>query len=258
MTTTATENPKVVSRAEWLAARKELLAEEKALTRSRDALAEKRRELPWVKVDKNYVFETPEGKKTLADLFDGRSQLIVYHFRCLAPVGTRVAWDARSTPIMWIARCNIFFSMMFPTWPFLARRFPKLSLLRSAWAGSSIGFLRSAATSTTTITCHFQKRTWPGERFTTTSACRKFSAKKLPEPACSTRMKTETSSIRTPTMLVVAKARSGHINFSTSLPKGGNETGRGNLGDWVRHHDRYGAGGFVQASGRYQAESNVE
>ncbi len=80
MTTSTIEHPKVVSRAEWLAARKDLLAEEKALTRARDALSAKRRELPWVQVDKEYVFDTPDGKKTLADLFDGRSQLIVYHF----------------------------------------------------------------------------------------------------------------------------------------------------------------------------------
>ena len=71
---------KVVSRDRWIEARKKLLAEEKELTRQRDALSRRRRELPWVKVDKNYVFEGPEGKVTLADLFDGRSQLIVYHF----------------------------------------------------------------------------------------------------------------------------------------------------------------------------------
>jgi predicted dithiol-disulfide oxidoreductase (DUF899 family) len=72
--------PEVVSRAAWLAARKQLLAKEKELTRQRDALNRQRRELPWVKVEKEYVFATPEGKKTLADLFDGRSQLIAYHF----------------------------------------------------------------------------------------------------------------------------------------------------------------------------------
>jgi predicted dithiol-disulfide oxidoreductase (DUF899 family) len=69
-----------VSRDEWLAARKKLLAKEKRLTRERDALAAERRQLPWVKVEKNYVFDSPEGKKTLAGLFDGRSQLVVYHF----------------------------------------------------------------------------------------------------------------------------------------------------------------------------------
>ncbi|QCP51977.1 DUF899 domain-containing protein [Trinickia violacea] len=71
---------RIVSREEWLAAHKAHLAEEKALTHARDALAEKRRALPWVKVDKSYTFDTPHGSKTLAELFNGRSQLIVYHF----------------------------------------------------------------------------------------------------------------------------------------------------------------------------------
>ena len=70
----------VVSRADWLAARKELLAEEKEFTRRRDALSAARRELPWVKVAKTYEFEGPGGRETLADLFAEKSQLIVYHF----------------------------------------------------------------------------------------------------------------------------------------------------------------------------------
>ncbi len=70
----------VVSREEWLAARKDLLVKEKAFTRLRDALSAERRKLPWVKVEKDYVFDTAGGKQTLADLFGGRSQLIVYHF----------------------------------------------------------------------------------------------------------------------------------------------------------------------------------
>jgi predicted dithiol-disulfide oxidoreductase (DUF899 family) len=80
MSTRTIENPKVVSREEWIAARKQLLAKEKKLTRERDAVAAERRQLPWVKVEKNYVFDSPSGKKTLADLFAGKSQLIVYHF----------------------------------------------------------------------------------------------------------------------------------------------------------------------------------
>jgi predicted dithiol-disulfide oxidoreductase (DUF899 family) len=71
---------RIGTREEWLAESRALLIEEKALTRARDELARKRRTLPWVKVDKTYVFDTPQGRKTLADLFDGRSQLIVYHF----------------------------------------------------------------------------------------------------------------------------------------------------------------------------------
>jgi predicted dithiol-disulfide oxidoreductase (DUF899 family) len=80
MSTSTMEHPKVVTQEKWLAARKELLAKEKNLTRQRDALAEERRKLPWVKVEKNYVFETAGGKKTLAELFDGKSQLAIYHF----------------------------------------------------------------------------------------------------------------------------------------------------------------------------------
>jgi predicted dithiol-disulfide oxidoreductase (DUF899 family) len=73
-------NHAVVSRDQWLAERKTLLAQEKELTRLRDQLAEERRALPWVRVEKNYVFDTPEGKRSLADLFEGRSQLMVQHF----------------------------------------------------------------------------------------------------------------------------------------------------------------------------------
>jgi predicted dithiol-disulfide oxidoreductase (DUF899 family) len=80
VTTNAVEHPRVVAQAEWLAARKELLAKEKNFTRQRDALSAQRRELPWVKVDKEYAFDTSSGKETLSDLFGGRSQLIVYHF----------------------------------------------------------------------------------------------------------------------------------------------------------------------------------
>jgi predicted dithiol-disulfide oxidoreductase (DUF899 family) len=69
-----------VSGEEWLAARKELLAKEKELTRQRDALSAERRRLPMVRIGKDYVFEGPDGKASLLDLFDGRSQLIVSHF----------------------------------------------------------------------------------------------------------------------------------------------------------------------------------
>src|SRR6202790_3214118 len=71
---------KVVSEAEWLKARKKLLVKEKKLARLQEELALERRSLPWVKVTKDYVFEGPNGKETLADLFEGRSQLVIYHF----------------------------------------------------------------------------------------------------------------------------------------------------------------------------------
>lgn len=80
MSRSTIENPKIVSRDEWLVARNKLLAREKELTHERDAIAAERRQLPWVKVEKNYAFDSPTGKKGLADLFEGKSQLIVYHF----------------------------------------------------------------------------------------------------------------------------------------------------------------------------------
>ena len=72
--------PNVVTRAEWLVARKALLEKEKAITRQQDALSEARRNLPMVKIEKDYVFESERGQARLIDLFEGRLQLIIYHF----------------------------------------------------------------------------------------------------------------------------------------------------------------------------------
>jgi len=80
MSGSTVEHPKVVTQEEWNKARKELLVKEKQLTRQRDAIAQERQQLPWVRVDKNYTFKTLSGKKTLADLFAGKSQLAIYHF----------------------------------------------------------------------------------------------------------------------------------------------------------------------------------
>lgn len=80
MATSTMEQPKVVTRAEWLAARRELLKKEKEHTRAYDELRRQRQELPWLRVEKSYTFDGPRGKETLSDLFDGRSQLIIYHF----------------------------------------------------------------------------------------------------------------------------------------------------------------------------------
>jgi len=74
------EQPAVVPHAEWVAARKELLRKEKEFTRLRDEISRRRRALPWERVEKQYIFDGPRGKETLADLFGGRSQLMVYHF----------------------------------------------------------------------------------------------------------------------------------------------------------------------------------
>ena len=88
---------KVVSHVEWIAARKAHLAEEKAFSHARDALAHKRRELPWEKVERKYVFDTPQGKQSLAELFGGKSQLIIYHFM-LGP-----GWEAGCSSCSFLA-----------------------------------------------------------------------------------------------------------------------------------------------------------
>ena len=80
MSPAETVNHTVVNEEQWVAARKELLQKEKEFTRQRDQISRLRRELPWVQVTNNYVFDGPQGKETLADLFGGKSQLIIYHF----------------------------------------------------------------------------------------------------------------------------------------------------------------------------------
>jgi predicted dithiol-disulfide oxidoreductase (DUF899 family) len=87
----------VISREEWLRARTALLAREKELTHLRDQIARERRALPWVRIEQSYVFDTPEGKRTLAELFEGRRQLLVQHFM-LGPGWEKAARAARSWP----------------------------------------------------------------------------------------------------------------------------------------------------------------
>ena len=72
--------PRIASREEWIEARKQLLEKEKALTRERDALSSERRDLPMVRIEKDYVFQGPKGELSLLDMFEGRSQLIIGHF----------------------------------------------------------------------------------------------------------------------------------------------------------------------------------
>jgi predicted dithiol-disulfide oxidoreductase (DUF899 family) len=95
--TAMSENHKIISNEEWLKARMQLLAKEKEFTRLRDELSQARRELPWERVTTKYVFDGPDGKKNLADIFDGRSQLIVYHFM-FAP-----GWEAGCKSCSWWA-----------------------------------------------------------------------------------------------------------------------------------------------------------
>ena len=140
--------PEIVSRGEWRAARAELLLKEKAATRARDALNAERRGLPMVEVDEEYVFEGGDGKATLFDLFEGRRQLVVYHFM-FAP-----EWDAGCRS------CSGFLDQ-WAIWPIsrpVTRRSPSCPARpirgscrsRRGWAGRCPGTRRTAAASTAT------------------------------------------------------------------------------------------------------------
>ena len=126
----------VASRQEWLAAREKLLEREKEHTRLGDELARQRRELPWVRVEKEYRFDTDEGTKTLAELFDGRSQLLVYHFM-FGPT-----YEA-GCPV-----CSSIADTLAPQVPHLKARDTTL-LLASQFAAT-----RASSTTTTSGTAH--------------------------------------------------------------------------------------------------------
>src|SRR5271157_752481 len=134
------DNHPVVSHDAWIEARKQFLIKEKEFTRLRDELSAQRRALPWELVSKQYVFEGPNGQETLADLFAGRSQLVVYHFM----LGQDWEEGCKSCSIWRIA-----------TSPYSrSRRHLLTRLMRTggAWAGASSGSHPPAATSIATIT----------------------------------------------------------------------------------------------------------
>src|SRR5580698_4592844 len=223
---------KIVSEKEWLAARKNLLAREKELTRERDELNRQRRELPWVRVEKNYVFDGPNGKETLADLFAGRSQLIVQHFM-LGPgwkegcVGCSFKSDHIDGTLAHLEHHDVSFVSVSRA-PFEEiQAFKKRMGWNFKWV-SSFG-------SDFNYDFHVSFR---------------------PEEAANGKVFYNYSSggiFHT----YSTHGRGDEQFVSTYMylditPKGRNENGpRHNLTDWVRHHDRYDAKGSVNEQGRY-------
>jgi predicted dithiol-disulfide oxidoreductase (DUF899 family) len=256
MTKTNLEHPKVVSRAEWLAARTELLAEEKALTRARDALSAKRRELPWVRVDKEYVFDTPNGKKTLSDLFDGRSQLIVYHFmwrRELSEgcVGCSFLADHVDGPNQHLAQHDVTFVAASRAPLPLLEAFKKRMGWRFNWVSSyasDFNFDYHVSFS--------QEELATGKvlyNYRTTDAS-------IEELSGTSVFYRDGDGIIFHTYSCYGRGNEEVLGAYMHLditPKGRNETGpHFTLADWVRHHDKYGAGGFVDGTGGYIAPKN--
>jgi predicted dithiol-disulfide oxidoreductase (DUF899 family) len=254
METSTIEGPKVVSPAEWEAARKELLIKEKALTRQRDEVDRQRRELPWVKVEKEYLFDGPDGQETLADLFEGRSQLIVQHFM-FGPgwkegcVGCSFKADHVDAALQHIERHDVKFVAISraPLAGIVA--FQRRMAWRFKWVSSyanDFNYDYHCPTPTTRS---------PPARSTITTTCATSSVRNSPATASFIKTPPETSSTygRGDEMLV------GAYVYLDLTPKGRNETGpRHNLTDWVRHHDRYDAPGTVNHQGRYVAAAHAD
>jgi len=223
------------------------------LTRRRDEVSAARRELPWVKVDKSYVFEGPNGKETLADLFGGRSQLIVKHFM-FGP-----GWKEGCVG------CSFHSDHIDGTLPHLAQRdvtllavsrapfaeieaFKRRMGWRFKWVSSygsdfnydfHVSFTQDDLAKGE-VYYNYELRKLQSEEMSGISVFYKDPAGDI--------LHTYSSYARGGEMFL------GTYNYLDLTPKGRNETGPNhNLADWVRHHDRYGAEGYVDPTGRYQA-----
>ena len=243
----------IVSRDDWLAARKTLLAKEKELTRLRDRLSAERRALPWVKVEKEYVFDTPDGRRTLAELFDGRSQLVVDHFM-LGPgwtegcVGCSFGADHIDGALVHLEHHDVTVVAVSRAPLAEIEAFKRRMGWRFKWVsshGSDFNYDYHVSFTPDDIakgTVYYNYRT------------------------------IEASIDELPGLSVFHKDAAGDIfhTYSTYArgaeellgtymvldltPKGRDETGPNrNLSDWVRHHDRYDDDGFVDRTGRYQS-----
>ena len=242
----------IVSRDEWLAARKAHLAKEKQLTRLRDQLSAERRELPWVKIDKPYIFDGPNGRETLADLFDGRSQLIVKHFM-LGPgwtegcVGCSFQVDHMEGTLIHLEHHDVSYAAV------SRAPLPEIEAFRKRM-GWTVKWV-SSCDSEFNYDFHvsFKKDEIARSEGYYNYEMRKVAGEELSGHSVFYRdttgdiFHTYSSYGRGGDILL------GTYNYLDMTPKGRNETGPNrNMTDWVRHHDRYGAGGHVDPTGRYQ------
>jgi predicted dithiol-disulfide oxidoreductase (DUF899 family) len=234
------EHPRVVSRAEWLEARKDLLAKEKDLSRRRDAVSAERRELPWVRVEKQYVFDAPGGRETLADLFAGRSQLIVYHFM-FGP-----GWE-QGCP-----SCSLIADHMDGAAVHLAQRDVTLVVVSRAPLPEIDAFKRRMGWRFKWVSSYgtdfnrdfhvsFTKEELAAGKVTYNYGVGNFPSEEAPgasvfyRDAAGAVFHTYSSYARGLDILI------GAYNYLDLVPKGRDEAGLPHSMAWVRHHDRYGS-----------------
>lgn len=254
---TQIENPKVVSPAEWLAARKEFLAKEKEFSKVRDELSQMRRDLPWERVEKTYTFDGPKGKETLSDLFGGRSQLVVYHFMfgpgwkegCPSCSYISDHFDGMTTHL-----ANRDVTLVVVSREPLAEieAFKKRMGWKFKWV-SSFGsdfnpdYQVSAAKEEKSggeVFYNYQMGKFPSEE----------------RPGMSVFYKDEGANIFH-TYSTYARGLDiflGAYNVLDIVPKGRDEEGLKHSMAWVRHHDRYAEGYVVDATAEYQEPQKAD
>jgi len=253
MATSTIVRSKVVSRAEWLAARRQLLAREKELTNARDEVSRQRRELPWVKVEKPYAFDGPNGKETLADLFGGCSQLLIKHFM-FGPgwkegcVGCSFEVDHIRGALAHLQNHDVTYVAVSRAPLQEIEAFKQRMGWSFKWVSSfgsdfnydyHVSFNRDDL-ARGKVYYNFEMCDIEMEELSGRSVFYKDEAGDVFHTYSAYGRGTE-------------ELLSTYVVLDL-MPKGRNETGPNyNLTDWVRHHDRYGAGGFVDATGRYRA-----
>lgn len=244
-------SPKIVSIDEWIAARQALLAKEKEFTRLRDQLTAERQALPWVKIEKRYVFEGPGGKETLSDLFAGRSQLIIKHFM-LAPgqkepcVGCSFECDHMDGILVHLAQRDLSYVVVARAPIAEIEAVKKRMGWRFKWVssyGSDFNYdfhvsFRKQDLARGEAYYNYAMRPVPLEDLSGRSVFYKDAKGDI--------FHTYSSFGRGGEDIL------GAYRLLDITPKGRNETGpHHTLADWVRHHDRYDASGFVDSAGRY-------
>ena len=231
----------VVSKEKWVEARRALLAKEKEFTRQRDEVSRQRRELPWVRVEKSYVFDGPEGKEALSELFDGRSQLIVYHFM-LGPgweegcKSCSFLADHFDGAITHLAHRDATFLVISRAPLTQIEAFKKRMGWRFKWISSygndfnfdyHVSFTKEQLAKGK-VEYNYGAREFPIEEAPGLSVFYKDSSGEV--------FHTYSTYARGLDLLV------GAYNFLDLAPKGRDEDGLAFSMAWVRHHDRYGDG----------------
>jgi predicted dithiol-disulfide oxidoreductase (DUF899 family) len=246
------QNQEVVSPQQWIARRKELLRKEKEFTKLRDDLSRQRRELPWEKVEKQYVFDGPNGKQALADLFAGRSQLIIYHFMfgpgweqgC--PSCSYLA-DHFGGSLVHLANRDVTLAVVSRAPIAQIEAFKQRMGWQFRWVSSfgsdfnhdyHVSFTKEEMANGK-VDYNYELAEFPAEEAPGASVFYKNGAGEI--------FHTYSTYARGLDILV------GAYNFLDLAPKGRDEDGLAFSMAWVRHHDRYAEGYFVDPKAQYVA-----